>query len=84
MDKTQPYIKCKYLECTSTSANAKIITLSEDTKTNFSTELDALCETHYQVMYRQSHQYNQCASCVLASYHPYSKHLRLAKQRLPL
>ena len=62
-NKTQPYIKCKYLECTSTSANAKIITLSEDTKTNFSTELDALCETHYQVMYRQSHQYNQCASC---------------------
>ena len=61
--KETSYIKCNYKECTSSSATTKIITLSEDTKTNFCTQLDTLCETHYQVMYRQAHQYSECACC---------------------
>ena len=59
-----------YLECTANSSNEKIVVPTENTSALFSTLPDtdlsligALCERHYQQLYRQVHAPSPCAGC---------------------
>ena len=67
---TNNTLKCMYPECTANSSNEKIVVPTENTRALFSTLPDtdlsligALCERHYQQLYRQVHAPSPCAGC---------------------
>ena len=59
--------KCTYPECVITSNSGKIILPCDEKRTMFSSIINitvgALCDKHYQLLYRELHEPKICAGC---------------------
>ena len=63
-------LKCTYPECQASSDRDRVVVPLESTKTLFSkvpntdlSHVQALCDKHYQTLYRQAHAPSPCAGC---------------------